>query len=71
APLGGGRAAAAARCLGAAHALLPPGHVTTTAERAMRDHAEGAVVAVLGRAAFDAAYAEGGGLSLAEATALV
>ncbi|GEK00583.1 BTAD domain-containing putative transcriptional regulator [Streptomyces sp. 1-11] len=68
---GGGRAADGARCLGAAHALLPPGHVTTTAERAMRDHAEGAVVAVLGRAAFDAAYAEGGGLSLAEATALV
>ncbi|MFD9091964.1 BTAD domain-containing putative transcriptional regulator [Streptomyces collinus] len=68
---GGGRAADAARLLGTAHALLPPGHVTTRVERATRDHAEGAVLAVLDRAAFDAAYAEGGGLSLAEATALV
>ncbi|MEU1459097.1 BTAD domain-containing putative transcriptional regulator [Streptomyces sp. NPDC005727] len=68
---GGGHAADAARCLGAAHALLPPGHVAATVERATREHAEGAVLAVLDRAAFDAAYAEGGGLSLAEATALV
>ncbi|MFJ3716286.1 AfsR/SARP family transcriptional regulator [Streptomyces sp. NPDC090057] len=68
---GGSRAADAARCLGAAHALLPPGHVAATVERATREHAEEAVLAVLDRAAFDAAYAEGGGLSLAEATALV
>ncbi|MGW1585474.1 BTAD domain-containing putative transcriptional regulator [Streptomyces sp. NPDC002386] len=68
---GGSHAADAARCLGAARALLPPGHVAATVERATLEHAEGAVLAVLDRAAFDAAYAEGGGLSLAEATALV
>ncbi|MFE3634364.1 BTAD domain-containing putative transcriptional regulator [Streptomyces cellostaticus] len=68
---GGGHAADAARCLGAARALLPPGHVAMTVERVILEHAEGAVLAVLDRAAFDAAYAEGGGLSLEEATALV
>ncbi|MER6469598.1 BTAD domain-containing putative transcriptional regulator [Streptomyces collinus] len=68
---GGSRAADAARLLGTADALLPPGHVVTRVERATRAHAEGAVLAVLDRAAFDAAYAQGGGLSLVEATALV
>ncbi|GGJ57851.1 BTAD domain-containing putative transcriptional regulator [Streptomyces brasiliensis] len=68
---GAARAADAARCLGAAEALRPPGHVVSTIERRVWDRAETRVRAVLDGAAYDAAYAEGGGLSLAEATALV
>ncbi|MFF1915283.1 BTAD domain-containing putative transcriptional regulator [Streptomyces sp. NPDC058239] len=65
------RAALAARLLGAGKGLLPKGHVPTSTERHDCAQAEELAVAVLGRAAYDAAYAEGGGLSLEEATALV
>ncbi|MGW3171974.1 BTAD domain-containing putative transcriptional regulator [Streptomyces sp. NPDC001153] len=68
---GGGRAADAARCLGAAHALLPPGHVLSGVERRCHDMAEERIWESLDEPAYRAAYAEGGGLSLAEATALV
>ncbi|MFJ1548234.1 BTAD domain-containing putative transcriptional regulator [Streptomyces sp. NPDC088246] len=65
------RAALAARLLGAGKGLLSKGHVPTSMERHDYAKAEELAVAVLGRAAYDAAYAEGGGLSLEEATALV
>ncbi|MEW2252358.1 BTAD domain-containing putative transcriptional regulator [Streptomyces sp. NPDC006975] len=69
---GGARARDAARCLGAAEALLPPGHVSGFAERAARDRAEQAVRDALGdEEAYAAAYAEGAGLSPEEAVALV
>ncbi|WP_460064876.1 AfsR/SARP family transcriptional regulator [Streptomyces sp. YKOK-I1] len=68
---GGGRAADAARCLGAAASLLPPGHVAVRLERETVARATGAARAVLGDTAFEAAYAEGGGLSYEEAAALV
>ncbi|MFI5682422.1 BTAD domain-containing putative transcriptional regulator [Streptomyces sp. NPDC051636] len=68
---GGARARDGARCLGAADALLPPHHVAATIEREVRKRTEAALRAVLGEEAYDAAYAEGGGLSLAEATALI
>ncbi|MQY32923.1 hypothetical protein SRB17_08830 [Streptomyces sp. RB17] len=67
----GGRAVDAARCLGAAHALLPSGHVLSGVERRCQDMAESRIREILDDAAYRAAYAEGGGLSLAEATALV
>ncbi|WP_072483352.1 BTAD domain-containing putative transcriptional regulator [Streptomyces atratus] len=65
------RAATAARLLGAGRGLLPRGHVPTSMERDDWARAEALAVAVLGRAAYETAYAEGGGLSLEEATALV
>ncbi|MFJ1612335.1 AfsR/SARP family transcriptional regulator [Streptomyces sp. NPDC088249] len=65
------RAALAARLLGAGKELLPQGHVPTSMERHDCAQTEELAVAVLGRAAYDAAYAEGGGLTLEEATALV
>ncbi|MDK1343740.1 BTAD domain-containing putative transcriptional regulator [Streptomyces sp. 378] len=68
---GGHRAADAARCLGAADALLPPDHVAPRQEREARERAERRARAVLGDPAYEAAYAEGGGLSLEEAAALV
>ncbi|MFI7497411.1 AfsR/SARP family transcriptional regulator [Streptomyces sp. NPDC049687] len=68
---GGSRAPDAARCLGAAAALLPPGHVAVRHERECGRLATAAVRAVLGDEAFEAAYAEGGGLSYEEAAALV
>ncbi|MFF9812560.1 BTAD domain-containing putative transcriptional regulator [Streptomyces sp. NPDC014006] len=69
---GGARARDGARCLGAAEALLPPGHVSGYAERAARDRAEEAVRAALGDdEQYAAAYAEGAGLSPEEAVALV
>ncbi|POX54776.1 AfsR family transcriptional regulator [Streptomyces sp. Ru71] len=69
---GGARARDAARCMGAAEALLPPGHVPGYAERAARDQAERAVRAALGDdEEYAAAYAEGAGLSPEEAVALV
>ncbi|MET8446390.1 BTAD domain-containing putative transcriptional regulator [Streptomyces sp. NPDC005209] len=67
----GARAADAARCLGAADALLPPGHVPIRLEREVRERSETRARAVLGEAAFEAAYAEGGGLPYEEAAALV
>ncbi|MFD5160981.1 BTAD domain-containing putative transcriptional regulator [Streptomyces hawaiiensis] len=68
---GGRRGVDAARCLGAFDALLPPGHVARLQERATREQAERQARASLGDPAYQAAYAEGGGLSLEEAAALV
>ncbi|WP_329116428.1 AfsR/SARP family transcriptional regulator [Streptomyces sp. NBC_01465] len=64
------RARTAAQLLGASDGLLPVGHVPDTMERENRARAESAARAVLGDAAYEAAYAEGGGLSKEEATAL-
>uniref|UniRef100_UPI0006E15EEC ATP-binding protein n=1 Tax=Streptomyces graminilatus TaxID=1464070 RepID=UPI0006E15EEC len=66
-----GRARDAARCLGAADGLLPPGHVSGRVEREVRRRAVRAVRDVLGDEAYEAAYAEGGRLSPEEATALI
>ncbi|MEU6815311.1 BTAD domain-containing putative transcriptional regulator [Streptomyces sp. NPDC046860] len=68
---GGARAADAARCLGAAVALMPEGHLRSRVEQIAYDRTEARIREVLDEAAFRAAYAEGGGLSLGEATALV
>ncbi|MFJ5528648.1 AfsR/SARP family transcriptional regulator [Streptomyces sp. NPDC093261] len=68
---GGSRARDAAVCLGAADGLLPLGHFLGTMERETRARAEADARAVLGDAVYEAAYAEGGGLSAEEATALV
>ncbi|MET9282041.1 BTAD domain-containing putative transcriptional regulator [Streptomyces anthocyanicus] len=68
---GGDRAADGARCLGAAEAMLPPGHVSTGMERDARGRAVERVRGALGGEAYDAAYAEGGRLSPQEAVALV
>ncbi|MEU6182463.1 BTAD domain-containing putative transcriptional regulator [Streptomyces coeruleorubidus] len=68
---GGHRARDAARFLGAADALLPSGHVAARQEREAREHAERRAREVLGDPAFESAYAEGGGLSPEEATALL
>ncbi|GHE82530.1 ATP-binding protein [Streptomyces fumanus] len=68
---GGRRARDAARCLGAAAALLPPGHVENGTERDARTRATEWARQALGAEEFRAAYAEGGGLSPQEAAALV
>ncbi|MEU3277102.1 AfsR/SARP family transcriptional regulator [Streptomyces antibioticus] len=68
---GGRRAVDAARCLGTADTLLPPHHVAVRLEREAHRLATERAKAALGGTAFDAAYAEGGGLSYDEATALV
>ncbi|WP_326792213.1 winged helix-turn-helix domain-containing protein [Streptomyces sp. NBC_00841] len=70
--LGGERRAAdAARLLGAREGLLPAGHVEASLERDNHARAVELVRGVLGEAAYAAAYAEGGGLTLEEAAALV
>ncbi|KRD00728.1 BTAD domain-containing putative transcriptional regulator [Streptomyces sp. Root264] len=66
-----GGADAGARCLGAAAALLPPRHVPPRLEREARELALSRIRAALGDEHFERAYAEGGGLSYEEATALV
>ncbi|MFF9751501.1 BTAD domain-containing putative transcriptional regulator [Streptomyces sp. NPDC014344] len=68
---GGRHARDAARCLGAADAWLPGGHRANLAERTARARAEARIRKVLDEAAFEAAYAEGGGLSPEEAVALL
>ncbi|MFH8974043.1 AfsR/SARP family transcriptional regulator [Streptomyces sp. NPDC017890] len=68
---GGRRATDAARCLGAADAMLPPRHVATGLERDAGIRAVERVRAALGTEAYEAAYAEGAGLSAEEAVALV
>ncbi|MGW8743043.1 AfsR/SARP family transcriptional regulator [Streptomyces sp. NPDC055794] len=68
---GGRRAADGARCIGAADAMLPPGHVSSGLERDARGRAVERVRTALGAEAYDAAYAEGGRLSPGEAVALV
>ncbi|MFD7263252.1 BTAD domain-containing putative transcriptional regulator [Streptomyces sp. NPDC059874] len=61
----------AARLLGAYRAHLPPGHFPVTTEREDAARAEELARAALGDTAYEAAYAEGGGLTLEEAAALV
>ncbi|MEV0691872.1 BTAD domain-containing putative transcriptional regulator [Streptomyces sp. NPDC050388] len=68
---GGRRARDAARCLGAADALLPPGHVAARMEREVRVLAERRTRAALGDPAYEAAYTEGTALSPEKAAALV
>ncbi|NUV61666.1 BTAD domain-containing putative transcriptional regulator [Streptomyces sp. CAI-85] len=68
---GGRRAVDAARCLGTADTLLPPHHVAVRLEREAHRLATERARTALGETAFDAAYAEGGGLSYDEAAALV
>ncbi|MGW2744672.1 BTAD domain-containing putative transcriptional regulator [Streptomyces sp. NPDC001450] len=68
---GGTRAADAARCLAAAQALLPAEHVSSGVERRTYELTESRIRETLDGPAYAAAYAEGGGLSLAEATALL
>ncbi|PSM41311.1 AfsR family transcriptional regulator [Streptomyces dioscori] len=68
---GGRRAEDAARCLGAADELLPPGHFRAVVEHEIRAQAEAAAREVLDDRVYDAAYAQGGGLSFEEAAALV
>ncbi|MFC9298445.1 BTAD domain-containing putative transcriptional regulator [Streptomyces sp. NPDC057011] len=60
----------AARLLGAYRAHLPPGHFPVTTEREDAARAEELTRAALGDAAYEEAYAEGGGLTLEEAAAL-
>ncbi|MBZ3903313.1 MULTISPECIES: AfsR/SARP family transcriptional regulator [Streptomyces] len=67
----GARALDAARLLGAADALLPPGHFSSPMEVEARAKADAVVRARLDAAAYDRAYAEGGALTPEEATALV
>ncbi|MFI7409963.1 AfsR/SARP family transcriptional regulator [Streptomyces sp. NPDC049627] len=67
----GGRGRDAARCLGAADAGLPPVYVETFHEREVRDRTRERIRAVLGDAAYESAYAEGGALSAREAAALI
>ncbi|MFG2991371.1 BTAD domain-containing putative transcriptional regulator [Streptomyces sp. NPDC048257] len=61
----------AARLLGAYRALLPPAHFPVTTEREDLARAQELARAALGDAAYEKAYAEGGGLTLEEATALI
>ncbi|MET9042695.1 BTAD domain-containing putative transcriptional regulator [Streptomyces sp. NPDC004362] len=68
---GGTRVLDAARCLGAADRLLPPGHFRAPSEREIRAEAETRVRALLGDAAYEAAYTEGDGLPYEEAVTLV
>ncbi|WP_369030823.1 BTAD domain-containing putative transcriptional regulator [Streptomyces adonidis] len=68
---GGSHAHEAARCLGAADALLPPGHIPGHMEREVRTRAVRAVRDLLTDEEYEAAYEEGGRLSAEEATALV
>ncbi len=67
---GPGAYADVVRLLGLQAALLPPGHVPTTIERRTLAEAEEAARARLDEAAYTAAYEQGGGLTLDEATAL-
>ncbi|GAA2928634.1 BTAD domain-containing putative transcriptional regulator [Streptomyces enissocaesilis] len=67
---GPGRARDAARLLGAHEGILPPGHFVSAQEREAKADAEAAARAALGDTAYEAAYAEGGGLTLDEAAAL-
>ncbi|MCF3104395.1 winged helix-turn-helix domain-containing protein [Streptomyces roseoverticillatus] len=61
----------AARLLGAGDALRPADFPAASVEREVYERAESGVRAVLDDGAYERAYAEGGGLSLAEAAALV
>uniref|UniRef100_UPI00211D4F1D ATP-binding protein n=1 Tax=Streptomyces sp. rh34 TaxID=2034272 RepID=UPI00211D4F1D len=67
---GPGAAKDAARLLACQATLLPKGHVPSMMERRNLAHAERAVRVWIDDAAYTAAYAEGGDLTLLEATAL-
>ncbi|WP_406508885.1 BTAD domain-containing putative transcriptional regulator [Streptomyces sp. NBC_00212] len=61
----------AARLVGAHDVLLPVGHFVPPVQVEQRAEAERAARALLDDGAYETAYAEGGGLSVEEATALV
>ncbi|MEU3182994.1 BTAD domain-containing putative transcriptional regulator [Streptomyces sp. NPDC006923] len=65
------RAWDAARLLGAYEVLLPEGHFRASMERELLAKARESVTAVLGEAGYEAGHAEGGGLTMEEAAALV
>ncbi|MFF1684443.1 MULTISPECIES: BTAD domain-containing putative transcriptional regulator [unclassified Streptomyces] len=67
----GGEALDAARLMGASDGQLPSRHVRSYLERAAYASAESAIREAIGDREYDAAYAEGGGLSLDEAAALL
>ncbi|MFJ3988678.1 BTAD domain-containing putative transcriptional regulator [Streptomyces sp. NPDC090032] len=67
----GGEALDAARLMGASDGQLPSRHVRSYLERAAYASAESAIRETIGDREYDAAYAEGGGLSLDEAAALL
>ncbi|MFH8565246.1 AfsR/SARP family transcriptional regulator [Streptomyces sp. NPDC017988] len=67
---GGSRAADAARLLAVAEREHPAGHFPNAMEREIHEDAARLARAALGAAAYEAAYAEGGDLTLDEATAL-
>ncbi|MEU6877343.1 BTAD domain-containing putative transcriptional regulator [Streptomyces sp. NPDC046712] len=69
--LGGADAVLGARLLGARRGLLPAGHPLSPLERESLEEATRLSRSVLGDEAFEAAYAEGDGLSLEEAVALL
>ncbi|MEV6755839.1 BTAD domain-containing putative transcriptional regulator [Streptomyces sp. NPDC051214] len=60
----------AARLIAVGDRELPPGHFAPAAERDIRDTAVKLARGALGDAAYEAAYAEGGSLSVEEAAAL-
>ncbi|MER5950692.1 BTAD domain-containing putative transcriptional regulator [Streptomyces sp. NPDC001904] len=66
-----GDAATAARLIGASDASLPPGHVRNVMERDWRERAERGARGRLGDELYARENAEGGGLSVEEATALL
>lgn len=68
---GARRARDAARLLGAADHFLPAGHFMAPGEDETRSKAEAGLRALLDDAVYEAAYAEGGGLSMEEAAALI
>ncbi|MFE6165736.1 BTAD domain-containing putative transcriptional regulator [Streptomyces sp. NPDC056486] len=67
---GGRHAYDAARLIGVARRELPPGHFAAAAEREIHTAAEALAREALGDAAYEAAYEEGGSLSVEEAAAL-
>ncbi|GGU90690.1 hypothetical protein GCM10010275_29490 [Streptomyces litmocidini] len=69
--LGGPRARTAAVLLGGYEGLLPPGHLAPPMERENLARATELCRSALGDAEFEAAYAEGDGLSKEEAAALL
>ncbi|MFD8252052.1 BTAD domain-containing putative transcriptional regulator [Streptomyces werraensis] len=68
---GGRHARDAARCLGAADSWLPEGHAAGLVERTARARAEARIRQALDEAVYEAAYAEGDGLSPEDAVALL
>ncbi|MFG2722109.1 ATP-binding protein [Streptomyces sp. NPDC048416] len=68
---GADRALDAARLIGAHDALLPEGHFSPPVQAEQRAAAERAARAVLDDAAYASAHAEGGGLGVEEAAAVV